>query len=347
MRFIFMKFIKSPKKFLKLISLSLASLTVCAALFSCGSNPAERKKGDGDAVMTVGEYTVPRDLYNYFVNGYRRQYLGGGKTENEEDERLLGEKIESDAEKSLSMIYAVFSLAADYGISSDSDEIKDAAESEKEAYIAESFNGDTDAFYKELLENYMTVDVFDTLMLHRSLQNALYEKLIESGEIDSDKDSVLEKLKSAEAVRVKHVLIKYDSSLFSYHDILSPSAPAKTAALEKAKEVVKKAKEGEDFDSLISEYGEDVMMFSNPDGYYIVRGNQETDFENACFSLGIGEISEPILTSEGASVIKRLEIEDEYLENNLDSIVTSYTEGRFNILVEERAATLTVEKIAD
>ena len=51
---------------------------------------------------------------------------------------------------------------------------------------------------------------------------------------------------------------------------------------------------GEDFDALIKEYGGDLFLFNNDDGYYISRGNYYKAFEDTAFSLEVGETSDII-----------------------------------------------------
>ncbi len=79
-------------------------------------------------------------------------------------------------------------------------------------------------------------------------------------------------------------------------------------ALAIANEVYKKAIENENFDSLISQYGEDPGTAQNPDGYIFTRGEMVKEFEDAAFSLSIGSISEPIKTAYGYHVILKLEL---------------------------------------
>ena len=89
----------------------------------------------------------------------------------------------------------------------------------------------------------------------------------------------------------------------------------KAETLAKANEVLEKAKNGEDFDALITEYNEDPGMTSNPDGYYFGKGQMVEPFENAAYALADGEISGLVETDFGYHIIKRLPIDDEKLVN--------------------------------
>jgi len=104
---------------------------------------------------------------------------------------------------------------------------------------------------------------------------------------------------------------------------------------------------GAEFDDVIAKYGEDVTMGGNTDGAYVFKGNQDLSYEKAAFALDIGEISEPVATAEGYVVIKRLEPDTDYLKANFSSLITSCTEGQFNILVEERAEMLEASTVLE
>ena len=56
----------------------------------------------------------------------------------------------------------------------------------------------------------------------------------------------------------------------------------------KAVEILELVNKGEDFDALIKEYGGDLFLFNNDDGYYISRGNYYKAFEDTAFSLEVG-----------------------------------------------------------
>lgn len=92
----------------------------------------------------------------------------------------------------------------------------------------------------------------------------------------------------------------------------------KEEAKKLADEIVKKARDGEDFYSLVEQYGEDPGMVNNPAGYLFTYGAMVPEFEEASFALEVGEISDPVETTYGYHVIKKLPLDldptsDEYL----------------------------------
>lgn len=72
-----------------------------------------------------------------------------------------------------------------------------------------------------------------------------------------------------------------------------------------AKEVKEKLTAGEDFASLAKEYSTDTSNAeSGGELGFFARGEMATEFENAAFSMNIGDISEPIQTDFGYHIIK-------------------------------------------
>ena len=100
-----------------------------------------------------------------------------------------------------------------------------------------------------------------------------------------------------EEIRASHVLIALK------HD----ATPAETlTAYNHALDILKKAVEGEPFDSLAKKYSDDPSAKNNyGDIYYFTGGQMTPLFENAAFALKVGEIAaKPVRTPFGYHVIK-------------------------------------------
>lgn len=86
---------------------------------------------------------------------------------------------------------------------------------------------------------------------------------------------------------------------------------AVTAARKKAEALVAKIKAGESFEKLAKENSDDPGSAQlGGDLGYFGRGVMEPDFEKVAFSLKLGEVSEPVLTSFGYHIIKVTGIRD-------------------------------------
>lgn len=84
---------------------------------------------------------------------------------------------------------------------------------------------------------------------------------------------------------------------------------------EKANEVLAKARAGEDFSKLASEYSEDTTTKDNGgDLGYFKEGQMVAAFEEAAFKLDKGEISDLVRTSYGYHIIKVDDVKEERIK---------------------------------
>jgi len=112
--------------------------------------------------------------------------------------------------------------------------------------------------------------------------------------------------KVPEKIRVRHILIRADKS--------APEEVRKKAK-EKAEEILKKAKSGEDFAKLAMEYSDDPgSKTKGGDLGFFERGRMVPAFEEAAFKLNPGEVSGVIETAYGFHIIKMEEKKKEELE---------------------------------
>ena len=108
-------------------------------------------------------------------------------------------------------------------------------------------------------------------------------------------------------VRVKHILLKT-------HDLVDGklvelSKEEQENAKIKAEEALEKARNGEDFDSLVQEYSQDESSLAYNGEYTFMRGQgMDKNFEDASFDLKVNEISDLVKSSYGYHIIKMEEI---------------------------------------
>ena len=109
-------------------------------------------------------------------------------------------------------------------------------------------------------------------------------------------ESHKDEFKTPEMVRSRHILIKTDPSA---------SDNDKKNAKEKAEDILKKIKSGEDFAKLASDISDDTG--SKPKGGelgFFPKGRMVQSFEDAAFSLKPGEVSGIVETQFGYHIIK-------------------------------------------
>src|SRR5207248_4725656 len=73
---------------------------------------------------------------------------------------------------------------------------------------------------------------------------------------------------------------------------------------DKARQVLERAKKGEDFGNLAKQFSEDSSAASGGDLGDFGRGQMVPEFERAAFSLGVGAISDLVQTQFGIHIIK-------------------------------------------
>jgi len=98
-----------------------------------------------------------------------------------------------------------------------------------------------------------------------------------------------------ETIKARHILIRLDQT-----------ADKETVAKaeEQMKEIVKKQKEGVNFEELAKQYSEGPSATQGGDLGYFPRGAMFKEFENAAFALKPGEVSGVVRTKVGLHLIK-------------------------------------------
>lgn len=218
--------------------------------------------------------------------------------------------------------YEVVALAHAMGVEL-SDETKQDIEDYKQQF--KDYYGEQEGGFEGFLaENEVTEDDFDL-----DIAVAYYANELMMGEMKTYFDEHYR--------RAKHVLISADDT---------NDAEAKA----KAEEVLAKAKNGEDFDQLITDYGEDPGMASNPDGYYFTDGTMVQEFQDGVDSIQPGEFT-LVKTDYGYHVIQRLVLdENEEAYNNAFKsaqyeLSSRIGNDRFNELIDQWVEEYKIETV--
>ncbi len=312
----------------RIISLIICAAVLCTCAAGCSSlaSTAEEKR----AVLTVGDYEVPYELYYYVSMNLRRDMP-----------KADDKTIEAEAFEMLSEIYAVFDLAEDYGIAFDDKYIASVADDAAKRAIDEC--GSKSEYKKALEKNYMNDSVFRFLKKHEQTADEILSALMSSGKYPSTNDAMLAAVLSEDFVAVKQVIVLFEKSVtIGENTYFSTGAEhTKEEALKIAETVLEKAQSGEDFDSLMKEYGESLILGEQ----YVCRGMWNKAEEEAIFSLSEGQLSAVIEGESGYSVFLAVPKNEKNIEKSLDSITASYFEAQYNILLEKRIEAIEVKPL--
>ena len=261
------------KKLTKIFVVGLAYLS----LVGCGK-VAKLKNGE-DAVLTTKNGGISADeLYSELKENY-----GAGALINMVDKLILSDKYkETDDEKEY--------------IDEQISKLKTQAESSNVDYNAyvKNYYGSEDKL-KELL----TLSYRRDLAVKDYLKGTIKDKEIENYYEDNIYGDI----------RAKHILIESKALSGMTSEEVSKLYEE---ALSKAKDIIKKLDDGEDFDELAKEYSADKSNNSKGgDLGWFNTGEMEDAFEDVAFSLKKGEYTkEPVKTSYGYHIILKTDEKD-------------------------------------
>lgn len=97
---------------------------------------------------------------------------------------------------------------------------------------------------------------------------------------------------------------------------------------ETANDIIAQLNDGADFGELVTEYSQDPGSLETEGKYTFVKGQMVPEFENAVDALAVDELtSEPVESSHGFHVIRRLELEVESLEDQREELTDAAING--------------------
>lgn len=167
--------------------------------------------------------------------------------------------------------------------------------------VREKFSSRED-FQKALGEESIAefrASIYRKLLAEKALEVAVEQKVsIDQEEIRDYYEENRDRFKRPRQFRASHILIKVDPS---------GTAEEKAQRLEFAQELVSKARAGEDFYNLAYYNSDDRTKFVGGDMGYFHKGQMIPEIEEVLLEMEVDEISDPIETIYGFSIIKLVE----------------------------------------
>ncbi|EOS44085.1 hypothetical protein C809_03571 [Lachnospiraceae bacterium MD335] len=270
-------------------------LLLALGLFGCGEKASHANKttrvvlttGFGrDEVFRIEKSSCSLAEIMVYLTNTKNQYentFGAQVWDASYNGETLEENIKETVLARMARIKALNLLAQRDEIALDADEREQAKEAARIYF--DSLN---DTEKRALAVN---EDILCEMYEEYALSEKVYRYLIAdiNPEISDDE---------ARTITVQHILIK-TYSLNEDGERVAYTEQAKKEAFQKAQEALKRARDGDEFTSLIAEYSED----SNS-SYSFIKGSLDPAFEQAAFNLGTDEISGIVETSHGYHIIK-------------------------------------------
>ncbi len=318
------------------ISVGLASLVLLSALTSCGlSDTYKQYAADRKTVAVCNGYDIPYEELRFvtmYYKGYLADIHGGRIWEDAATAETYREELEELVNRNLSQNYLVLSACRALGIDTDSKEIDEYVDEQMQA-LEEDLG--SDKAYKEFLsENAMSEHYLRFTLSIGFLESAIHYTLLDQKLYEYSMSNIADYMDyvedSGDYVRTIHVYIENTED----------EDPA--ANLARAQEISDALQAEDDFEKRRRMMGEFIGSKDNDDltsvsghGYYFTRGEMDERYEEASFGIEIGEVSEPVVCSGGNFVIMRLELEEDYIAQNVSTLLNNYHAVRLGVYIEQ------------
>lgn len=305
----------------RILSLLLA-FAIMLSLASCSQEVFKEKLGgihtpSGDLYpedfLTFDGQSISFSEFRYFYLNYRDMYLAENKDHflSEENEKALKEEVL----QCLLDQWAVRFLAKENHVKLTLKEKKQVKE-EVQNTVASYEN--EEAFEKELATSYASRSYYQSMLEYSSLYFKLFDKLYGEDGKEAFSDEEFYEYFEANYLAVQQIFIPFEEG---------EKKDSCEKTLAHADSVYQKAKNGENFWSLVETYGKDENMLSYPDGYYFTEGQAEDILYKASKELEIGGISKPVVSSSGVYIIRRMELRKIRMDENRHNALFGYSDS--------------------
>lgn len=310
----------------RITSLVLAALLAAVCIGCSKKEPntitAGGEKYTFDYVMKIEGEEISLAEYRYYFLNLKLQYDRG------DDSYWTAEraaKLKEETEEYLLISRAVLEFARQEGVQLTREDY-DAIDAEMDALLAHHGKKG----FKEMLEqNFTTEALYRKFLETNAIQTRLHEQAFLGNGKYAINDDDMRQIVKTQFVRVRYLMLPTDKEGNTNRTLIASYLDRINA--------------GEDFVEMVNAYGQEPSMNANPDGIYFCRGMTDPDFENACYSLAINEISGVVEGKNGYYIIKRLEPEDAYITESLDILRNNYQQVIFTEKVSAIADGMYVE----
>lgn len=304
---------KAVKRSKSYVAIALATALVIFTFVACGKTSGDDSKTK--IVLTTGfskdevffvdkaTCTLPEAML-YFTNikNHYESAFGDKIWQVSYEGTTLEDKLKDMVIAKLARIKALNVMAKQNEVTLSQDEMAKAQKAAAEYYRSLSAG--------EVSSLNVTQELICQMYEEYALADKVYEQLIANinPEVSDDEARTI----TVQTIFIKTYTVNGDD--------------AKKKALGKAKEALKKAKNGEDFNTLVAEYSEDGR-----DYYSFGKGTYNNAFEDAAFNLGTNEISDIVETDEGYYIIKCISpFNREETDQNKVKIIEQRRKEEFN-----------------
>ncbi len=299
-------------------------LAVAILIFLCGCSGNSYLTIDGKSVepewvLKIDDFEIGLEEYRYYFLNLKR---GAGLSDEEWTDEAE-EQLRSDAVEYILVNYAVEKYTAQMGVALDDSDMEKV---EKEIAKMIKDCGDKKKYRETLASNYMTEDIYRMLVTSSFLQKKLNDVIFNGDGVHAlSEESIREKIDN-EYIRVRYLMLKHGDG-----------------KQEQAESLLARIRAGEDFVNLVNSEGEESTMNGNPDGIYFREGMVEEGFYDVVSALEINAISDVYNGVDGYYIIKRLPLEQAYIDENIENFIDLEKQNIFSAEVGAIADAMKIE----
>ena len=322
------KGMSKKKKIITIVIVAVLAVALIAGVVASVvfSNWEEYKQNAADrkTVATCNGFEIPYEEL-YFVTMFYKDSLeltyGKGIWDDPATAEQYRAELEALVAENLAQNYLVLSACRNLGIRTEGAEIDKYVDAEMKK-LRDACSSEQE-FEELLAENWMTEHYMRFSLGVNYLESALYYTLLDNGmfryTLENAADFRDYVANSGDYVRTIHVFIE---------NVEGEDPAANLAEAKKISDALRALEDPQARRELMSDYigsslNDDLLTVTG-DGYYFTRGEMDKAYEDASFDLAMGEVSEPVVCSGGNFVIMRLYPDEEYIKENVESLLDTY-----------------------
>ncbi len=284
--------------------------------FSCSSAPVYRSN-DETVVMNISKTPITADMYRYYYCSYRQN-----------SPEYTEQELKQTVEDTLRDIVAVIETIKEYRMTLPEEDIKQIQEEIVE--LKDSYDSDEE-FLEALDKHFMSEQMLYDSLYYDRLQELLYGYMtLERSMIIDSSNAAFEKALNESFLAAVNIVISDDS--------FDPDDPDLKGE-ELAKSIALRIESGESIYQLAEKYSVDAYVGDR----YFAPLTMLSFFEEKVRSLKIGEVSGVYKCELGWCITKRVAIDEEYVNENLDSLRENFKYSEYLKIMTERSGSLNVE----
>ncbi len=308
---------------------------VVAAVAAANWEEYRQYAADRKTVANCNGYDIPYEELR-FVTLFYKDALASTYGADIWDDPATAEKYRPELEalvmENLNQNYVVLSACRKLRIKTEGADIDEYVDSQIEE-LTESFDK-TSEYEAWLDEHWMTEHYLRFSIGVDFLESAVYYTLLDNDMFAYDLSNIGDFMDYVETsndyVRTVHVYIE---------NVDGEDPVENLAKAQEISDILQAIDDADERRSKISEYigssvNDDLQSITG-DGYYFTRNEMVEEYEEAAFGLELGEVSEPVVCSGGNFVIMRLPPEEDYIAENVQTLLNNYHSVAVGIYIDE------------